>query len=183
MDLSIKGYLRDKVGKESTAKLRQEGYLPVVVYGKNLETNLHVYVSYHEFEKLLHRVGRNKLFKLDLGNKVLTVFVKDIQIHPIKRTINHIDLQSVSGDEEVSVLVPVEFVGVAKGSKVGGTFRRAVWNLKLKVKANEIPESVKIDVSDLDIGDTLVVYKIKDRIPYRILNHDNTLIAGVYKGN
>ncbi|MGC8766587.1 MAG: 50S ribosomal protein L25 [Brevinematia bacterium] len=183
MDLSIKGYTRDKLGKESAADLRDQGYLPAVVYGKNLESNLHIYLSYHDFEKLLHKVGRNKLFKLDLGDNVLTVFVKDLQIHPVKRTISHVDLQSVSGDEEVSVVVPVEFIGVAKGSKLGGAFRRAVWNLKIKVKANQIPESIKLDISDLDIGDTLVVYKIRDKVPYRILNHDNTLIAGVYKGS
>jgi large subunit ribosomal protein L25 len=101
----------------------------------------------------------------------------------LKRTISHVDLQSVARGEEVSVLVPIEFVGVAKGSKMGGAFRRALWNLKVRVKSDEIPGSIKIDISDLDIGDALVVYKIKDKVPYKILNHDNTLIAGVYKGS
>lgn len=182
MSLSINATVRSKLGKESTAKVRAQGLLPAVVYGRNLKENLHISLSYIEFEKLLHKVGRNKLFELVLDNgQKLKVFVKDIQIDPIKRTILHVDLQSVAGDEEVVVSVPIEFVGVPKGTKVGGVFRRALWNLKIKVKANEIPSSIKIDVSDLDVDDTLVVYKIKDKVPYRIVNHDNTLIAGVYK--
>lgn len=182
MSLSIKGIIRDKLGKEATAKIRAKGLLPAVVYGKNLKENLHIALNYLEFEKLLHKVGRNNLFELVLDNgQKLNVFVKDIQIHPVKRTILHVDLQSVVGDEEVIVSVPIEFVGIAKGTKAGGVFRRALWSLKIKVKANQIPSSIKIDISDLDVNDTLVVYKIRDKVPYRIINHDNTLIAGVYK--
>lgn len=182
MSLSIKGITRDKLGKELAAKLRKKGFLPAVVYGKNLKDNIHISLNYLEFEKLLHKVGRNKLFELILDNgQKLTVFVKDLQIHPLNRTINHIDLQSVVGDEEVVVNVPVEFVGTPKGAKVGGVFRRSLWSMKIKVKASQIPDSIKVDISDLDVGDTLVVYKVKDKIPYRIMLHDNTLIAGVYK--
>ncbi len=180
--ISIKGFTREKLGKEAVSKLRSKGFLPGVVYGKNLKNNLHVYFNYLEFEKLIHKVGKNKLFELNLDNgQKLVTFVKDIQIDPLKRNMIHVDLQSVLGDEEVTVSVPIEFTGVAKGTKVGGVFRRALWSLKIKVKANEIPEVIKIDISDLDVGDTLVIYKIKDKIPYKVLNHENTVIAGVYK--
>ncbi|MFN4245279.1 MAG: 50S ribosomal protein L25 [Brevinematia bacterium] len=182
MDLSIKCFVRDKLGKESVSKLRAKGFLPGVIYGKNLNNNLHVYFNYLDFEKLLHKVGKNKLFRVILDDgQSLTVFVKDVQIDPIKRSLIHVDLQSVLGDEEVIVSVPIEFTGIAKGAKVGGVFRRLLWSLKVKVKAKEIPDVIKIDVSDLGVGDTLVIFKIKDKIPYRILNHDNTVIAGVYK--
>lgn len=181
MNISIKGFLRDKLGKEASSKIRRNGFLPAVIYGRGIEKNIHIYLDQHEFEKILHKVGRNKIFEVELenGNK-FNVFVKDIQIHPLSRNIIHIDLQSVRKDEEVVVDVPIEFVGVAKGTKVGGTFRRSLWSLKVKVKANQIPETIKIDISDLDVGDTIVVYKIRDKLPYRIVNHDNTLIAGVY---
>lgn len=181
MTLSIKGFVRDRVGKESSSKIRKKGFLPAVIYGKGIEKNIHVYFDQREFEKLLHKVGRNKIFEVELDNgSRFNVFVKDLQIHPLKRNIIHADLQSVNKDEEVVVSVPIEFVGVAKGTKVGGVFRQSLWSLKIKVKADQIPETIKIDVSDLDVGDTIVVYKVRDKIPYRILNHDNTVIAGVY---
>ncbi|MCX8029802.1 MAG: 50S ribosomal protein L25 [Brevinematales bacterium] len=183
MGLGIKGIVRNKLGKEDALKGRSKGLIPGVIYGKNLKENLHIYLNYLEFEKLLHKVGRNKLFEIELDDgQKYQVFVKDLQIHPTKRTINHVDLQSVEKDEEVVVSVPIEFVGTPKGSRAGGIFRRALWSLKLKVKSTEIPDSVKIDVSNLDIGDTLVIFKIKDKVPYRIMNHENTLVAGVYKG-
>ncbi|MEN2998850.1 MAG: 50S ribosomal protein L25 [Brevinematia bacterium] len=182
METSIKATVRDKLGKESTRKLREKGLLPCVIYGKGLKENIHVVVDYLEFEKLLHKVGKNRLFEVELDTgKKLKAFVKEVQIHPLKRTISHVDLQYVTGDEEVVVSVPIEFVGTAKGVKVGGTFRKGLWSLKVKVKAKEIPQSIKIDISDMDVGDTLVVYKIKDKIPYRIMDHENTFIAGVYK--
>lgn len=182
MSLSIKAFIRNKVGKEAAAKLRKKGFLPGVIYGRNLKTNLNVYFNYSEFEKLLHKVGRNRIFEvmLESGEK-FQVFVKDLQIDPLKRTPIHVDLQNITKDEEVVVNVPIELVGVAKGSKAGGVLRRSLWSLKIKVKASEIPETVKIDVSDLGIGDTIVVFKIKDKFPFRILNHENTPIVGVYK--
>ncbi|MCS7298425.1 MAG: 50S ribosomal protein L25 [Spirochaetia bacterium] len=181
MTLSIKGFIRDNLGKESSSKIRKKGFLPAVIYGKGIEKNIHIYLDQHEFEKLLHKTGRNKIFEVELNNgSKFNVFVKDLQIHPLNRNIIHADLQSVNKDEEVVVSVPIEFVGVSKGTRVGGVFRKSLWSLKIKVKANQIPETIKIDVSDLDIGDTIVVYKVKDKIPYKIVNHDNTIIAGVY---
>lgn len=181
MALSIKGFLRDNLGKEASSKIRKKGFLPAVIYGKGIEKNIHIYLDQHEFEKLLHKTGKNKIFEVELenGNK-FNVFVKDLQMHPLSRDIIHVDLQSVNKDEDVVVDVPIEFVGVAKGTRVGGTFRKSLWSLKVRVKADQIPETIKIDISDLDVGDTIVVYKIRDKVPYRIVNHDNTLIAGVY---
>ncbi len=180
MSLVLEAKLRDKTGKEICKKLRKNGLIPCVIYGKGKEN---VFISLHrgEFEKLLHQVGTNKVFTVKVEDKSYEVIVKEVQINPITREIVHVDLQDISGSEKVAVKVPIEFVGTPKGAKVGGVLRKSAWNLKILVDPKQIPDSIKIDVSDLDIGDTLVVYKIKDKIPYRILNHDNYLLAGVYK--
>jgi large subunit ribosomal protein L25 len=180
MSLVLEAKLRDKTGKESCKKLRKNGLIPAVIYGKGKE-NVFVSLPRGEFEKALHHVGTNKVFTVKVEGKSYEVIVKEVQINPVTREITHVDLQDISGSDKIAVKVPIEFVGIPKGANVGGVLRKAAWNLKILVDPRQIPDSIKIDVSYLDVGDTLVVYKIKDKIPYRILNHDNYLLAGVYK--
>jgi len=180
MSLLLEAKLRDKTGKEICKKLRKNGLIPAVIYGKSKE-NVFISLPKGEFEKILHHVGTNKVFTVKVEDKSYEVIVKEVQVNPVTREIIHVDLQDISGSDKVVVKVPIEFVGTPKGSKSGGVLRKAAWNLKILVDPKQIPDSVKIDVSDLDVGDTLVVYKIKDKVPYRILNHDNYLLAGVYK--
>jgi large subunit ribosomal protein L25 len=179
MNVVLEGKVRDKLGKESSSKLRRLGLIPGVVYGKN-KTNAFVLVEKGVFERTLHKVGTNKVFSLKVGDASYEVIIKEIQIDPLTREVIHVDFQDISESNEVLVKVPLEFVGTPKGAKVGGVLRKSAWNLRILVNPKQIPDSIKIDVSDLDVGDTLVVYKIKDKVPYRIVDHDNCVLAGIY---
>ncbi len=173
--------VRDKTGKEFAIKLRHKGYVPGVVYGKGI-SNIHIFFELGAFEKVIHHTGKNRVFKLELDNgNSYNVIIKDVQIHPTKRIPIHVDFIAVNPEDEVVVEVPVEFVGIPKGVRVGGFIRRGVWSLKIKTKVKDIPEVIRIDISSLDVGDVLAVYKVRETLPYKIVAHENTFLVGVYK--
>jgi large subunit ribosomal protein L25 len=150
--VSLKADVREKSGSNQAARLRKEGKLPVVVYGHKKEA-ISMAVNAHEFIKDLHHGHR--LFSVELAGKNETLLLKTVQYDYLGKDVIHADLIRVNVDERMTVKVPLEFRGVAKGTAMNGILDEAMSNLEIECGVMNIPASIKVVVRDLGINDSL----------------------------
>jgi large subunit ribosomal protein L25 len=149
--------VRDTSGKGAARSLRRTGKVPAVLYGRNQEV-LSLQIDDYAFKSLLRSHGANALINLDVtGNGEETVIIKDLQHHPVKRNILHADFQRVSLDEEITTLVDIEIVGSAIGVRDGGILTLVRRQLNISCLPLDIPESITVNVDDLNIGQSVQV--------------------------
>jgi len=145
------------LGKEASRKLRQKGLVPAICYGPRTDP-IPITLDPKELLKTIH-MGENVLIDLMIqdGKKAAqkVVVVRDLQTDPIKDQYIHADLFEVVMDEEISVEVPIVLVGKSEGVKVGGVLEQITREVTMECLPTEIPQSIEVDVSHLDIGDTI----------------------------
>ena len=155
---------RDGRGKGPNGRLRAKDLVPGVFYTASGE-NIMVQAPTLPLEKLYETVGHTTVFNLEIddnGSKeVHPVLIWQVQRHPYKNCFLHIDYYGVDLDKEVRVDVPLEFVGVAKGTKLGGVLETYRENVRLASKPMDMPQKVVVDVTDMNIGDTISVADLK----------------------
>ena len=143
---------RDEFGKGAARKLRSAGRLPVVVYSGG-QPPAHLSVDPAELEAIFRvSQNRNTLLSVTTGDAPLVCLVKAVQRHPLKQTIQHLDLYEVDPAKPVEVVVPVRSTGTAQGVKMGGRLRPLVRELTVRCKPGDIPTAITYDVSDLEIS-------------------------------
>ncbi len=163
----INSTIRSKKGKSAVRKLHNEGVIPAVVYGHNIAPVV-LSLNGPEINKMFkagsHDSEDYKLIKLTIkendNSQEKMVIVKEIQRHPLNGNILHIDLFAVRMDEKITAPVHLRIVGQAEGVKLGGILRQIVREIEVKSLPSDIPPHFDIDVSNLDIGDTLSVKDI-----------------------
>lgn len=145
-------------GSRSSSRLREDGHVPAVVYGLGRDA-VSVSVSWPELRKALTtEAGTNALITLDVdGTSDLTI-VKDLQRHPVRRNVMHVDFLRVDPNAPVAVDVPIVLVGTASNVESRrGIVDQPLKTLTVKAKPMEIPTSLECDVTDLDLGDSITV--------------------------
>ncbi|MFB0506456.1 MAG: 50S ribosomal protein L25 [Thermodesulfobacteriota bacterium] len=149
--------LRTTLGKEASRKLRQKGLVPAICYGPRTDP-VPLTLDSKELMKAIH-MGENVLIDLMIedGKKAAekVVVVRDLQTDPIKDQCIHADLFEVVMDEEISVEVPIVLVGKPEGVKMGGVLEQITREITMECLPTDIPQSIEVDVSHLDIGDTI----------------------------
>ena len=158
-ELTFNAEVRNKVGKETSKKLRAQKLVPAVVYGKDINP-IHCSVAKAEVEKL-RKVNRNALIDLNLAGEKHTVLVREAQKHPISSEYEHVDFQAVQMDKPVKVNVDLEYVGSPVGKKQGGIFTVLVKSVKIECLPGKIPQVITMNIDALDAGDSLHVSDIK----------------------
>lgn len=176
---SLKAIIRQgKQTKGSLNKIRNEGKIPAVVYGFGAN-NTSVKVDEPEFVKVIREVGRNGVIELGVGSKTIKVMVSDYQIDPIKNQITHIDFLAINMNSELTVDVVVNLTGEAVGAKEGGVVQQPLFQLSVTATPDEIPESIEVDVTELNVGDSILVGDLKANKSYTINNEDDEAIVSV----
>ncbi len=175
--------VREKTGKEVARKLRRQGLLPAIIYGRETE-NIPLAVEANELKKILFRHrGEQLIFNLNLKNNGSEsrkmAIVKEIQVHPVTDEPLHVDFYEVSLEREIEVEVPVEIVGKAKGMERGGILEVITRELTISCLPMAIPNSIKIDVSSLDIGDSFHVEDLPAMEGIRVLDPPKTTILTI----
>lgn len=157
---------RESAGKESSAALRREGFIPAVVYGEG-KAALAVQVPARSLSHALRtKAGENVLITLRLTDdgKELpekTVLIEELQRHPVSHQIIHVDFHHVSLTKQIKVTVPLAFHGEAIGVKQeGGVLEHLRWDLEVECLPTQIPAQVAVDVSSLAVGKALHVKEI-----------------------
>ncbi|TKD08994.1 50S ribosomal protein L25/general stress protein Ctc [Polyangium fumosum] len=147
---------RQESGKGPSNRLRRTGNIPAICYGKGLEA-FPVAVSPKALLEVLKSAhGKNSVIELAVeGSDKLTVMVRDYGYHPISRELVHADFLQVKLDQPVDVEIPVRCVGKSKGVAGGGILQQIFRNLPIRCLPEKIPALVEIDISELDLGDTV----------------------------
>jgi large subunit ribosomal protein L25 len=177
--------LRIERGKGAARRMRREGKIPAVLYGRKRQT-FHLAVKPEELKKILTSGAReNTLIGLrvngpgsdQVGNPV--VMLKDLQVHPLSQSYLHADFYAVAMDEKIEVDIPVRLVGKAEGVKLGGIQQQAMREIRVRCLPTEIPEFLDVEVSALKIGDSLHVRDLAPPEKFDIVTDRNITVASV----
>ena len=152
---------RENLGKGYNRRLRTQGLIPAVFYSRSGE-NIALQVSLKDLNKIFEQVGRTTVFNIDIkGDGSHPVLFWDAMRDPCKNTFTHVDFYGVDLDRPVKVVVPLEFTGVARGTKVGGVLETYRERILLMAKPLDMPSKVVIKLSDMGINDTIQVADVK----------------------
>ena len=161
--LTLPAETRERAGKGASRDLRRSGRVPAVVYGNNEEP-----LSIHVEEKELRRqlgTGHffNSVVEVEVGGKKVRTLPKDVAFHPVSDRPLHADFLRVSKDAKVHVNVPVVFANeeASPGLKRGGVLNIVRHDLDLVCSPDSIPDDVVIDVTGLDVGDSIHISDVK----------------------
>jgi len=151
---------RENTGKGVARRLRQQGLMPAILYGANIDS-LPLAVDIHDMEVLLNKVSPSQAL-VDLGiagggKGKKTVMIKELQIDPVKFKYLHVDFYEVRMDQQISTTVPVVATGTSKGVEAGGVLQIIRRELEVNCLPGDIPEQIEIDITDLDVGDSVHV--------------------------
>lgn len=159
----IKAKLRTKAGKGSSRAIRREGRLPAVVYGAKKDVEP-ITVDLVAIQKLLNTGGfLNSTYDIVVeGGKKQMVLPRDVQFHPVTDWPLHIDFLRLAEDEIIAINVPVHFLNEEEcpGIKQGGIINAVRHDIELACPANAIPESIDIDLTGLELGDSIHISSI-----------------------
>ncbi|WP_213809532.1 50S ribosomal protein L25/general stress protein Ctc [Jeotgalicoccus sp. WY2] len=163
---------RAEKSKQSELKeLRNTGKVPAVVYGFETE-NTSLSVDENEFIKVIREVGRNGVIDLEIADGVTQVMVNEYQFDALKNQITHIDFIAINMQTEVTVDVQIELTGEAPGQKEGGVIEQPLFEVSVTAKPADIPETIEVDISELNIGDSIHVEDIRSKGNFVIENED-----------
>jgi large subunit ribosomal protein L25 len=178
---SLDATLRSEGGKGPARRLRNQGRIPAVAYGKELEA-VSIAVSPKELRRLLESEhGLNTVINLNIeGRPQISTLVAGYQYHPVSRALLHADFKQVSLDQPVDVKVPLEMTGKAPGVTLGGTLKQVFRELPVRTLPGQIPVKITVDVSNLGLEQTAQVKDLKLPEGVKVLLPEAQTIAGVY---
>ena len=161
MTVVIKAETRKEVGKNAAGRLRRQGLVPAILYGGGTASQPLTLKKKDILEILKSQTGENTIFRVTMDSQEKDVMLKDIQINPVTDELTHVDLIEISMDKPVRVSVPVELVGEPVGVKVeGGVADFLLRELEVECLPREIPEAIKIDISNLHIHQSFKVQNL-----------------------
>lgn len=170
---------RSESGKGAARKLRASGRVPAVIYGHNREPQS-LALDARALGLTLERVSAASVFELALGGRTVRALIREIQRHPVKRTLVHVDFQELVAGENVTVRVPLVFVGTAEGVRnQGGMLEEVTRELEISADPASIPDHIDVDVSALTIGHPLHVRDLALPAGVTVLNDGGATVAQV----
>ena len=151
----LKGTARTEVGKKSTNELRKNNGIPCILYGIEKEAKAFA-VTVDAVRKLVYTPDIH-FVNLTIDGVECKAVLKDIQFHPVKDTILHMDFLQIVEDKAIVMEVPTVLTGLAAGVKLGGKLQQAIRKIKVKALYANIPEKLTVDVTELGLGKSIKV--------------------------
>ncbi len=149
---TLNAKVRDGAGKGAARKLRQAGEIPAVIYGHGRAPQS-LSLSAFDLERLLGSISvSSTVVELTLDGTSARTLIREVQRHPYRKQILHVDFQELVAGEKVTVRVPLVFTGTAVGIKEGGILEEVMHELEIHVDPSDIPNHIDIDVTPLTIG-------------------------------
>jgi len=181
-EIIVNAVSREQGSSNEARRLRRAGKLPAVVYG-GAKDSIAVTLEPRELLKILKSdSGQNTVFQVKIGDEgaAETVMVFDYQVDPIRHHLTHADLVRISMDKAIEVSVQLVFSGEPEGVKIdGGVLDQAMREVSVECLPTDIPESLEVDVSELEIGDSVRVVDIKLPPNVKVLIDEDTTLASV----
>ncbi|SDO59624.1 50S ribosomal protein L25/general stress protein Ctc [Alkalicoccus daliensis] len=174
----LKAAVREDLRGSRLTKIRQQGNIPAVVYGKKFESKA-VAVNEIDFIKTMRVEGKTGVFKMDIDGTQTDVMIYDIQFDTLKNEVIHVDFYAADMKVEMDADVPVALVGESKGVKEGGVLQQAVYELSVRALPRELPDQIEVNVEELDVNDALLVKDLKAGDNFTINNDEDEVVVSV----
>jgi large subunit ribosomal protein L25 len=169
---------REEFRNSALRKIRQEGNIPAIVYGKKVDSKP-VYVNGLELIKTIKAVGRNGVISLDIDGNKQDVILTEYQEDHVKKEIVHADFLAIDKTSKLTVEVRVVLTGEAAGVKDGGVLQQPFHELSITATPDNIPQSIEIDVSNLQVGETVTVADILYQGEFEINHEPELTVASI----
>ncbi|AIS52962.1 50S ribosomal protein L25 [Thermoanaerobacter kivui] len=176
--VSIEAVKRD-TGKNAARRLKKQGYVPAILYGKDMAESIPLAVEYNKLQRLLQKHGRNVLLNVIVNGTTHNAIIKEIQEDTLKGKIIHVDFQRVSMYEEIEATVPLKFEGAGLVESRGGIVQHQLWELTIESLPDKIPQEITVDLSKLEIGDTLFVRDIQVPEGVKVIDDPDEVVVSV----
>lgn len=157
-DITLTAELGRPIGSRSSGRLRATGKIPAVVYGHG-EDPVPVTVDARALRAALStEAGFNALITLEMGERTQLAMAKEVQRHPVRNTVSHVDFLAISRDEVITTDVPVNLIGEALDLlRADGVVDHQLFSLTINAKPGSIPNSIDVDITGLKVGDSIRV--------------------------
>jgi large subunit ribosomal protein L25 len=181
--VALKAFPRSQVQRAEVKKLRASGRVPATIYGRQAKPQ-NLEINAKEISDLIHHsVSENLLVDLSVENDARSkrlALVQEIQHHPLDGKVLHVDFHEVAENEKVTVQVPVETTGEAVGVKTGGgVLEHVLFKLKVRCLPKDLPEQIIVDVTSLEIGQSIHLGNVKTPEGVEILGDKHITVVAV----
>ena len=173
---TLQAETRQTGGTREARRLRRTGKLPGVIYGHN-ETPETVAVDAHDLTVLLEHGAH--VLELDVDGNKKQVLIKDVQLDHLGTSPVHVDFTRIAMDERVRVSVPIEFRGEPIGTHEGGLLEHSLVDLEIECRVLEIPEMIRVNVTDLAVGESLHVNQIEMPEGMKVVTPGDAIVCAV----
>ena len=173
--VSMSGSLRENVGKKDAKKMRKAGLVPSVIYGG--KEQLHIAIPVSDFRSLIFS-PEIAFVTIDVDGKSFTAVLQDIQYHPVTDNIMHADFLELVEGKKIVMGIPIKTTGTAPGILEGGKLQTKLRKLKMKALPESMPESITLDISSLNIGNSIKVKEVEVK-DATLLDAPNAVVVAV----
>jgi large subunit ribosomal protein L25 len=185
-EVKLKAQIRKERGKRTAKKLRAKGKVPGIVYGKGIEPVL-IELDAREVHFLTHGAHAASLesviVSLEMGDEggrdSRSTLIKEMQVDPIKDEVIHIDFHQISLEERIHARIPVVTVGECRGVSTGGILEHTLRELDVACRAMDLPEEATVDITELELGESIHVRDIDLGPKVEILNDPELSVVSV----
>ncbi|MFZ5352450.1 MAG: 50S ribosomal protein L25 [Bacillota bacterium] len=177
VDLNVN--IRNSSGNRQTVKLRREDKIPAVLYGKNGSDNTLLKINFKDISNLVAKNGENVVVELHFGSESVPAVIKEVQRSPVDRNIIHVDFQPVTLHEVIHAEVPIVIVNGSRVEKNGWVINKQIGAVEVEGEVENIPQSIKLDVSKLRIGDVLKVSDLEVAQELSILTEKDNVVLSI----
>jgi large subunit ribosomal protein L25 len=169
---------RELSSKKSFVRhLRTQDEIPGIYYSHDSKDSIPFSVS----KKTMHEALKSdaQVYQISVGSKDRDVIIKSVQYHPISEEMLHIDLYGVKMDQEVTVKIPIEITGQSEGIKAGGVLNQVLTEIEISCLPGNIPQNVPIDITNLDIGDSIRLAQLSMTDDVTLVGDEELLIVSI----
>jgi large subunit ribosomal protein L25 len=176
--VSLSANARDGKGKGAARSLRSQGQVPAVIYGHGRDPQA-LALNARDLDKMLsHIQAESTVIEVTVGGQTAKTLIREIQRHPIKRQILHVDFQALVAGEKVTVSIPIVLQGIPEGVRLeGGVLDQTLREIEIEVDPSNIPDHVEYDVTNMVIGDSVHISDLKVPEGVEVLDDPETSVA------
>ncbi|WP_213818463.1 50S ribosomal protein L25 [Garciella nitratireducens] len=166
-----------QIGKNQTKKLRRLGMIPGNLYQEG--ESIPIKVNTKNLNDIIKKYGESGIFEFFFEKKRATSLIKEIQRDPVNQEIIHFDLQPISRKQKIKMSIPIQLEGQGIIESKGGVIQRQLNDIEVEAYPDQIPQSIQVDLSQLDVGDNLYVKDIKVSNEIEILSNPEEIILSI----
>ncbi len=177
MEQIFHGEARTELGKGASGRLKRAGRIPAVLYGQ--KNTVPFSLDSRSFHKDIHGISESTIVTIKVGGDEYHALIKDYQHEALTDTITHVDFYEVEKGKVLRTHIPVHLEGVAPGIKQGGLLDHLLHDLEVECLPKDIPESISVDISALNLGDIIRVEDLKLSSALKVLTDTDRTIVNI----